>query len=75
MRLLHHPSGKNSKKRLHAAFDVFGYVTVEEPSPDVVGQHICLDHHHRLQVNHVGAHVVKDHSLAVPMRGVNVGQN
>src|SRR5260370_433920 len=72
MRLLHHRSGKNCKKRLHTAFDVVVYVTMEEPRPNVVRHHICLDHHHWLQVNHVGAHVVEDHCLPVPMWRMNV---
>src|SRR5882762_10405304 len=72
MPLFHYRSGKNCKKRLHAAFDVIVYMAVEEPSSNVVGHHVRLDHHHWLQVNHVGTHIVEDYRLSVPMRGVNV---
>ncbi len=49
-----------------------GHVTVEQPHPGVVRHHVGHRRHHRGEHDHVGAHVVGHHRLAVPVRRVNV---
>jgi hypothetical protein len=65
------PLSSNSEERLHPALDVVVHVAVEKPCPHVVGDHVSHDHHHRFEVNHVHAHGIENHGLAMPMRSVN----
>ena len=56
----------------HAAGAVEGNVAVEEPDADVVGHHVCRDHLHGCQRGDVGAHLIDDDGVAVPVRRVGV---
>ncbi len=56
----------------HAAGAVEGNVAVEEPDADVVGHHVRRDHLHGCQRGDVGAHLIDDDGVAVPMRRVGV---
>ena len=56
----------------HAAGAVEGNVAVEKPDADVVGHHVCRDHLHGCQRGDVGAHLIDDDGVAVPVRRVGI---